>query len=180
LPSSGDFVVDQIVSFEIRAARCEICDRAGFLQKIREISRGSGVRLICFNAEMMAGKAHVKLAVIRAVRSFESGNPISNSLEMEALLYAAGSRQTSVGSLFGLHAGENRLYVCCIPPNTDIWVSLSKLMVFSESDDPWSDIDAGKQKDLMRLFHISERELSTTHDCDLRCIQIRDTRTTWA
>ena len=155
-------------NYEIRAACCTIESQEEFLQKIREISGASGVHIICFNADMVAGKSHVAAAVKRAERSFGSGYPISNSIEMEALLYAAGTRQTSVGSLFGLHIGENRLYICCLPLNTKVWITLSMLMHFCDCDDPWGFIDAKKQENLMKLFHISELEFSTIHDCDLQ------------
>ena len=41
--------------------------------------------------------------------------PISNSFEMEALLFAAGSRQCLVAALFGIQEGENRIFVCSYP-----------------------------------------------------------------
>ena len=56
-----------------------------------------------------------RAAVAQAARAFQEGTNISNTLEMEALLYAAGSRQCNIASSFGIHEGENRIYLCCSP-----------------------------------------------------------------
>jgi KEOPS complex subunit Cgi121 len=88
--------------FEIRKARIAIEERNQFLQVIQEIGRLNSVHIVCFDADKMAGQAHVKAAMHHSQRSFFSGKPISNSFEMEALLFAAGTRQCQVAASFGI------------------------------------------------------------------------------
>ncbi len=153
---------------EIRAATVEINDRTGFLCRIQEIMAEFHTHIVCFDADKLAGVNHVRSAVDHAVRSFDEGNPISNTVEMEALLYASGSRQTSIGASFGMHAGENRLYICCYPPREGTWDALAPLVCFCECEDPWGISDSQKRANLMRLFDISEEELATTIDQNLQ------------
>jgi len=144
---------------DIRAAMCTIADRAVFLNAIRAIAVAHDTHIICFNADMVAGTAHVRAALDHAIRSFREGNAISNTLEMETLLYAAGSRQCSIGASFGIHEGENRLWVCCYPGRgKEIFVALSSVMAFV-SGDSWNVIDPDRQRRLMQLFDISTEEL---------------------
>jgi len=82
-----------IENYEIRKARMTIEDRSEFLRIIQGIARKYSIHIVCFDAEKMAGRDHAKAAIYHAQRSFFSGKPISNSFEMEALLFAAGSRQ---------------------------------------------------------------------------------------
>ena len=154
-------------TFEIRAATCCIGDRAAFLHTMREISEEFGSHIICFNADLVAGRPHVESAVRHAIRSVSCGTSISKTLEMESLLYAAGSRQTSIGAEFGIHAGENRMYVCCHPAKPGIWKALSGLMDFCADEDPWGVIEGKKKQVLMDRFSITEGELGTTLDGDL-------------
>ena len=91
-------------------------DRDATLCLIQEIGRHYSVNIICFNAEMLAGREHADAAIQHAQRSIISSKPISNSFEMEALLFAAGSRQCSVAAAFGIHEGENKMFVCLYPP----------------------------------------------------------------
>ena len=153
---------------EIQAATCTISDRATFLRYIMAVSRDLNVHIICFDADKLAGIDHVRAAVAHAVRSYSSGNQIANTLEMEALLYAAGSRQTTVGSSFGVHAGENRMYVCCYPGRKDVWERLSLIMRFCAERDPWDTIDEQKAADLVKLFDIPPEELATLTTQTLR------------
>ena len=64
---------------------------------------------------MLASRAHAQSAVEHAVRSYQEGTAISNTIEMESLLYTAGSRQCNIASSFGVHNGVNHLYVCWYP-----------------------------------------------------------------
>jgi KEOPS complex subunit Cgi121 len=152
---------------EIRAATVEINDRAGFLHRIQEMMAEFQTHIVCFDADKLSGVNHVHSAVDHAVRSFDEGSPISNTVEMEALLYASGSRQTSIGASFGIHEGENHVYICCFPPREDIWDALAIQVCFCECEDPWSITGREKRANLMTLFDVSEEELATTIDQDL-------------
>src|SRR5512137_1216467 len=89
---SGDHMPLPPVASEIRAARCTIRDLEAFLRDLRKIATRCDTHIICFNADLIAGRTHAAFAVTQAVRAFEGGAAISNTLEMESLLYAAGSR----------------------------------------------------------------------------------------
>ncbi len=147
-------------SYDIRAAIGTIEDRAAFLQNIRTIAEKYDTHIICFNADMLAGIRHAHSAICHAVRSYNEETMVSNTLEMEALLYAAGSRQCSLAALFGIHPGENHLYVCCYPACDGIWDALTPAIHIVE--DSWSSIDPQKQAYLMDLFGITPDELATT------------------
>jgi KEOPS complex subunit Cgi121 len=144
---------------EIRVARCTVRDRSDFLETLRTTAGRLGTHIICFNANMIAGERHVRKAVFNAVRSFRQGNPISNTLEMEALLYAAGTRQCAIASSFGIHEGENRIYVCCYPVHNEVWEALSLCLELTEEND--EEMDPQKQARLVTLFEISDEELET-------------------
>jgi KEOPS complex subunit Cgi121 len=76
---------------------------------------------------------------------------------MEVLLYAAGSRQCSVATRFGIHQGWNRAYLCICPPDTRVWDLLRPQL--TEVHDDWEQIDAEKAGRLMALFSITPEEL---------------------
>jgi KEOPS complex subunit Cgi121 len=149
---------------DIRAAICTITDRAAFLEAIRAVADTYDTHIICFNADMVAGSSHVRAAIDHAVRSFREGCAISNTIEMEALLYAAGSRQCSIGASFGIHEGENRLWVCSHPGSCqEIFTALNPFMIFVHGDS-WNTIGPDRLENLMRLFDITTEELRTIED----------------
>jgi len=145
------------VCCEIRIATCSVESRPAFLKDLRETAQKFGTHIICFNADMMAGISHVQCAVFNAVRSFGEGSPIANTLEMEALLFAAGSRQCSVATSFGIHEGKNNLYICCFPPCKEVWSALPFHAELPENDN--TTIDPRKKARLMSLFGITKREI---------------------
>jgi KEOPS complex subunit Cgi121 len=143
---------------DIRTARCTIRDPAAFLQDLRAIATGHDTHIICFNADMVAGRVHAASAVARAVRAFDEGVTISNTLEMESLLFAAGSRQCNIAASFGIHRGENRVYICCYPARGGIWAALEPLFCFVQEN--WDTIDPEKRGLLMETFAISPGEIA--------------------
>ena len=108
-------------------------DLPALLGVLREVSRRAGSRIVCFDADKLAGRVHAVAALRHAHRSFSSGDAISNSFEMEALLYAAGTRQCSAAVSFGLHEGENLVYICCCPAPQGIGTSLPATCIFARS-----------------------------------------------
>jgi KEOPS complex subunit Cgi121 len=141
-------------------ATVTVRDRGAFLLALQATALRFGTHIICFNADMMAGVRHVRSAVFNASRSFKEGNQIANTLEMEALLFAAGSRQCSIASTFGIREGTNQLYICCLPPGKEVWTDLASFLELTEhcDDEP---MNAQKTARLMTLFEISETELDT-------------------
>jgi KEOPS complex subunit Cgi121 len=145
---------------DIRAALCSVADKPGFLLILKEIAQKFNTHIICFNADMLAGRRHAESAVLHAVRSFRKGSAISNSLEMEALLYAAGSRQCSIAASFGIHEGENHLWVCCYPPGEGVWDALTTVINVQDGA-PWEGVDQKKREKLIQIFEISTEESDT-------------------
>ena len=146
------------VARNIRAARCSIPDTAVFLRDLRAIATIYDTHIVCFNADMLAGKVHASTAVAKAVRAFEDGITISNTLEMEALLFAAGSRQCAIAASFGIHNGENRVYICCHPAREPLWAALDPL--FHWVRESWDTISPEKRFRLMETFVISDEEIA--------------------
>lgn len=155
--TSGDTMSYTPADTDIRAASCTITSRAAFLQQIRDIASDNTTHIICFNADILAGRVHAATAVRLASRAFDEGTNISNTLEMEALLYAAGSRQCNVAASFGIREGENRLWVCCIPAAGSCWSALEEFVQFDDLD--LDLIDKQKQTRLMEIFSVSPEEL---------------------
>jgi KEOPS complex subunit Cgi121 len=150
---------------DIHLAQCEITDRTAFLKELQEIAQQYAIHIICFNADMLAGRAHAQSAVEHAVRSFQEGTAISNTIEMESILYAAGSRQCNNASSFGVHVGMNNLYVCCYPaPGRELWKHLAHFLQFiGDAEDA---IDSEKRTLLMQLFDIPAKELEAVGNKD--------------
>lgn len=144
--------------FEIRQARLDIDDLAAFLHILQSISREYSTHIVCFNADNMAGKQHAEAAIHYAQRSYMSEKPISNSFEMEALLFASGSRQCNTAAMFGIHEKENRIFICSFPLNNSVWEALANHMCFVK--EIWDEISPEKEVRLKSFFGISQEELT--------------------
>jgi KEOPS complex subunit Cgi121 len=146
--------------YDIRTVSIEIHDEAAFLETVRSIARSYNTHIIFFDADKMAGKKHVEAALKHAIRAVNGNFCISNSLEMEALLYASGSRQCINGVVFGIHAGHNNSYLCIFPPETE---ALNKILsLVTPVHDNWETISPEKAGVLKSLFDITSQELGVT------------------
>lgn len=153
----GDDMVVSEERYEIRQAKMTVKDRDVSLHMIQEIARNHSTHIVCFDADKLAGLEHAEAALRHARRSILSAKPISNSFEMEALLFASGSRQCSVAGLFGIHEGENKMFVCSYPVKEEVWKALSHHMHFvTETRDDWN---AHKVAKLMSLFGVTNDEI---------------------
>lgn len=163
-PHQHDTISSDFPTYDIRSATCFIDDRDAFLHNIRTIAESFNTHIVCFNAGMLAGKRHAQVALHHAVRSFNNGSMVSNTLEMEALLFAAGSRQCSVAASFGVCTGDNSMFVCCYPVRDGVWEALLPLINITDQD--WDSIDHQKRIILMKLFGITNEEIATcSGDC---------------
>lgn len=137
--------------------RVRIEDPEEFLQCVRDIGSRYGVSVIFFDAAMMAGIAHVRSALFHALRAFREGRAISNSAEMEALLYACGSRQCHHAVRFGIHRGRNDAYLCVCPGNDAAVMELLRYGEISHED--WEALDPEKIARIREVFGITREEV---------------------
>jgi KEOPS complex subunit Cgi121 len=142
---------------EIRYATVTEGEPAALLAAVRWVAGETGTKIVLFDADRMAGRAHVVSALAHAARSFEHGDPIARTFEMEALLYAAGTRQTRIGRTFGLHEGENRCWIAVTPPDGRAWTLLSGLVRFEP--EPRGTEPADRRR-LCDLFDVTPEELA--------------------
>jgi len=137
--------------------RTEVSDPEEFLRNVREIASRYGVSVILFDASMMAGIAHVRSSLFHALRAFREEKSISNSLEMEALLYASGSRQCQHAIRFGVHTGRNDTYLCICPGRNAVVEEMLKLGEMCDED--WEVLSQEKIGRLMNIFGITREEV---------------------
>lgn len=148
------------MDFEIRQVSFQVRDIEKFLLWLRDISHRNGVSIICFNADLMAGQDHVISAMLHAKRAKKKGTCISSSFEIEALLYAAGSRQCLDAVKFGVHQGLNNCYISIYPINPQVWSDLLTLMI--KSSENWEQITDEKMILLISVFGITSDEIAVT------------------
>jgi KEOPS complex subunit Cgi121 len=79
---------------------------------------------------------------------------------MEALLYAAGSRQCTVALKFGIHEGENHLFIWCADGDDGVWDALSVMVEYCDPE-IFETMDQKKRERLIDLFGITPLELES-------------------
>ena len=141
---------------DIHQVTVEVSDPGAFLGTIRLIGERWGTHLIFFNADLMAGRLHALSALTHAFRAEAEGCMISSRVEMEALLFASGSRQCQTGMRFGLKEGKNSAYLCICPTSSEAYEEILPLVTPSEED--WDTIPPEKSETLAKNFGITPAE----------------------
>lgn len=142
----------------IQQVSFEVSDVSHFLKELRDIGTKYGVCIVCLDRNVMAGQRHVRSAIDHAFRSHDEGVNIARTPEIEILLFAAGTRQTSLTWPFGVHPGMNEAYLCICPGNEQALLELSSTFDDRNEED-WEVISEEKMHVLQRLFHITDEEL---------------------
>jgi KEOPS complex subunit Cgi121 len=82
-------------------------DTDDFLDELDAVRDDHDVVAQAFDARYIVSRLHVEEAVKKARRSFDRGENVADTLSMEVLLYAAGTRQIDVATRMGLRPGEH-------------------------------------------------------------------------
>jgi KEOPS complex subunit Cgi121 len=151
--------------YGIRSGVVMVDDPATLLAAVRRIAEKYSTHIVLFDQDRMAGRVHAETALVHAARSCREKRMIARSFEMEALLYAAGSRQCTVGRDFGVHKGENRCYICLCPEVPEAWVALGEDLTYTPDQE--LPISWEKREMLMDLFSITKAELAVVGESRL-------------
>jgi KEOPS complex subunit Cgi121 len=138
-----------------------ISDIGKFLADVKEKTDNACVQF--FNAAFIAGREHLRLAVLNALTAFKNKVNISNSLAMETLLYASAQRQIKDAlKLLGIKPTTGQVAVLILAETNNqascILKSVSTLLR-GERDDSEIEFTDEKANGLKRLFQISKLEL---------------------
>ena len=168
-------------SFGLRciAGKVRISDVDDFLAILKDIAHRYSVAIQAMDAELVAGEAHIKSAVQKAVRAIRQGDGITNDLSMEVLLYAAGRRQIERALAMGVSAGDNKKVVIVIiddanDKDLDAIADELKQRVGLE-EQPMEELESEtdteeKRNKLMRFFNITDAEIAAVGERKLKML----------
>ncbi|HJJ98696.1 MAG TPA: KEOPS complex subunit Cgi121 [Methanocorpusculum sp.] len=142
-------------SLTIYEAKAAVSDTAAALAQVNAIAKKTASTIVLFDAEKVAGPNHIRSAVLHAERSCACGKPIARTRAMEILLYASSQRQCALAPRFGLHAGENVLFVVILGGDAAAARELLNEIVLPEEHG----VRASRTV-LMEEFGITEEELA--------------------
>jgi len=130
-----------------------------FIHRIKQISEKHGITIQAIDADFLAGRKHAIFAAEKAIRAFKKGENIAKNLEMETLLYIAGTRQIEKALQFGIKRGKNKIALIAINPQTrktDVIKELRELI----SEDPRAiDYTNSKKEKITQTFNITHQEI---------------------
>ena len=173
-------------SFGLRCIAGKVCisDVDDFIAILKAIARRYSVAIQAMDAELIAGEAHIKSAVQKALRAIRQGNSITSDLSMEVLLYAAGRRQIERALAMGVSAGDNKKIVVVIidvdnkHKDLDAIAREIKQRIGLE-EQPIEDLELEsetetnteeKRNKLMRFFNITDAEIEAVGERKLKML----------
>lgn len=120
------------------------------------------------DAKLIAGEKHLLFATLNALNAFEQGQNISESLEVEVLLYASGQRQIRKAiELLGLKQDTSEIAVAFIVANKeDVQGIEAKIatIVPGKREDTVFRFQEGKAERLIEAFDITDEELEVASE----------------
>jgi KEOPS complex subunit Cgi121 len=136
-------------------------DVNNFFDQVRKKTKDAHIQF--FNAGLVAGGKHLYFAVLNALKAFKGRLNISNSLAVEALLYASAQRQiTKAVDLLGIKPESPHIAVLVVSETKqgiDTALEIVSQLMPGERDDDVLELTDEKVKDIRGLFGISDLEL---------------------
>jgi tRNA threonylcarbamoyladenosine modification (KEOPS) complex Cgi121 subunit len=140
----------------------EVMDTDATLDMVRRLIGDSVFQL--FDAEMVAGWRHLFHAAVNAVHATRRGSAVSNSVEVESMLYASCQDQISKAfTLMGLSPRVKNVAVLVLSEDPSEAESLAAEIAESlgSPDDGVMDVMPDKFKRLKDVFEVGDEALAT-------------------
>jgi len=138
-----------------------ISNLEGFFETVRKKAGNTQVQF--FDANLIAGWKHIYFATLNALNAFKNKQNFSNSLAMEALLFASAQRQIRRAmELIGIKPTSSRVAVLIVDEEegkASATLETISGILFGERDDSVLDLTDEKVEDIRELFNVSDLEL---------------------
>jgi len=139
----------------------KIIDVNGFFNLVRKRVKEAHIQF--FDATLIAGWEHLYFAALNALNAFKSKQNISNSLAMEALLFASAQRQISRAvEMLGIRPESSQVAVLILAETAKRATSALEIIsetMSGERDDSILELTDEKMEGVKRLFEISDLEI---------------------
>jgi len=151
--------------FERRIAIAGYRVRVGDPEALLRSLRASKVRVQVFDASLIAGREHLLMASINALKAFKDGLNVSKNELMELLLYASAQRQIgkAVGLLGVKKESKSLATVVLGDSREETEKALGELerLLGGERDDDVLKLTADKIEGIKKAFGITSLELES-------------------
>lgn len=140
----------------------EVGDVDAALDVVRRLSGGSAFQL--FDAGMVAGCRHLFHAAVNAVHAIRGGSAISNSVEVESMLYASCQDQISKAfTLMGLSPQVKNVAILVLSEDPSETGRLAAEIAerLGVQDDDVLDVTPEKYERLKEVFDVGDEALAT-------------------
>jgi len=139
----------------------EVRDVDATLETVRRLAGGSAFQL--FDADMVAGWRHLFHAAVNAAHATRGGSAVSNSVEVESMLYASCQDQISKAFiLMGIHPQMENIAVLVLSEDPSEAESLAAEIAerLGVPDDGVLDVTPEKYERLRRVFDVGDEALN--------------------
>lgn len=146
----------------------ELRDVDGALSLIREVAKKRwSVAIQLMDAAAIASWRHLLHSAVLAIKAFARGYNVAETLDMEILLYASGSKQIRDAiSKLGIKRGLLKLALTCVGRMGEANIKQVVREVLSLlrglEDDSILEVDESKREGIKRLFGISDEEIQAS------------------
>ena len=138
-----------------------ISNLEGFFEAIRK--KAGDTQIQFFDANLIAGWKHIYFATLNALNAFKNRQNFSNSLAMEALLFASAQRQIRRAmELIGIKPKSSCVAVLIVDEEkgkASATLEAISGIHFGERDDSVLDLTNEKIENIRELFKVSDLEL---------------------
>ncbi|MFC3477927.1 KEOPS complex subunit Cgi121 [Halobacterium litoreum] len=134
-------------------------DVDAFVAELGDVGDEYGCAVQAFDADYVAGRAHLEAAVERANRAFERGENVASDRAVEILLYAAGRRQIRRALEMGVGEGEHEVVV--VVDGEDESGAAEAVRGLLEAERPTL---GGDEATLRAFFGVSDAEYAVVDD----------------
>ncbi len=139
-------------------------DVEGFLETVRK-EKPSDAEVQVFDANLVATWEHLYFAAFNALSAFQDKRNISNTLSMEAMLYASAQNQIrKATALLGIKFDSHEVAVLIVASETEsLELALSTVLKHVEGrrDDRILELSTHKSALIQEVFQVSNTELQT-------------------
>ena len=136
-----------------------ICDAETALQRLRGSEGGLETQL--FDVKGVAGREHLRFAVLNALKAWASGKQLTSSVAVEVLLYASGQRQIKNAIMaLGVSPNSRNLAVTSIASDRHVLERLEAdlpSIVGGKLDE--TVLDEGDELAIRRIFGITDNQV---------------------